>query len=74
MFLSFKEVGTNTIVRVALDKILYYQASPQGTDVTYVFLQYDVVLKVLIKAEDVDKQLAFITGVKDINGHLVRSV
>lgn len=74
MFLSFKEVGSNSIIRVALDKILYYQPSPHTPDVTYIFLQQDTMLKVASKSEDVDKQISFIMGIKDINGHLIRSV
>lgn len=74
MFISFKQNGTNSIIRVALDKILFYEPSPTGADVTYLYLQHDAVLKVSIKADEIDKQLSFIVGVKDINGHLVRSV
>lgn len=74
MFLSFKEVGTNSVVRVSLDKILYYQPSPNSAETTVLFLQNDVAVRIASKVEDIDKLLSFTTGVKDINGHLVRSV
>ena len=74
MFISFKLHGSNAVVRVALDKILFYEPSPTGAEVTYIYLQQDVLLKVSTSADEIDKQLSFIVGVKDINGHLVRSV
>lgn len=74
MFLSFKVAGVNVAARVALDKILYYHPSPTSPDITFLYLQQDEILKVVEKAEEVDRQISLITGVKDINGHLVRSV
>ena len=75
MFISFKLLGSNTTVRVALDKILFYEPSPtNGTEVSYLYLNPDIILKVKASADEIDKQLSFVVGVKDINGHLVRSV
>jgi len=75
MFISFRLLGSNTVVRVALDKILFYEPSPtNATEVSYLYLSSEVVLKVKATVDEIDKQLSFIVGVKDINGHLVRSV
>ena len=72
MFISFRLLGSNTVVRVALDKILFYEPSPtNATEVSYLYLSSEVVLKVKATVDEIDKQLSFIVGVKDINGHLV---
>lgn len=75
MILSFKEVGSNSIVRINIDKLIYYQENPANSSQTILFLIDDLSVKVTEKIEEVDNKLILASiAVKDINGHLIRSV
>lgn len=75
MILSFKEVGSNITLRVNIDNIIYYQENPANPSQTILFLLGDLSLKITEKIEEVDNKLLLASiAVKDINGHLIRSV
>lgn len=75
MFFTLKEVGSNSQLRINVDRIAYYMPSPTAPAQTIIVFNDQTTAKAAISPEELDKKLGLISiEVRDVNGHIVRSV
>lgn len=74
MILTLKQVGTNSLIRFSLDKLICYEPSQSNPQLTLIHLENDIRFVVAIHPEELDKRLIASIAIKDEHGHLIRSI